>query len=102
MRVEVLYALPDAQSLVDVEFSPGLTAGEAVARSRIRERYPSIPANPVLGRHGERIDATTPVAAGDRIEICRPLVADPRAMRFEKVSAGQVMGRGADSDGTSS
>jgi putative ubiquitin-RnfH superfamily antitoxin RatB of RatAB toxin-antitoxin module len=91
--VRVIYALPDLQVAVDVPLEAGLTAQEAVARSRLPERYPEIDERPlVLGLFGQRIELERVVAPGDRIEICRPLVRDPRDLRRILLSQGRVVG----------
>lgn len=91
--VEVLYALPERQTIVEIAFEPGLTAGLAVERSRLVERYPEIAEGPlVLGVWGVEAAPELELKAGDRVEISRPLVADPRDMRREFLSGGRVMG----------
>ena len=92
--VDVVYALPDQQFIVRLPFTPGLTAGEACRRSGLAARFSDAVTGPlVLGVHGARVDHTFRLRPGDRVEICRPLVADPRRMRVDLVSAGKVMGR---------
>lgn len=94
--VAVLYALPEEQPIVVVAFRPGMTAGEAVALSGLPERYPAIERSPlVLGVWGVEVDPGFELSAGDRVEISRPLIADPRDMRRELVSGGRVMGGAA-------
>lgn len=91
--VYVLYALPDDQAVVEVEFEPGLSAMEAVVRSGLVERYPEIGGAPfLLGVWGVEVRADCSLRAGDRVEISRPLAADPRDMRRDFVSGGRVMG----------
>jgi len=97
--VHVLYALPDQQTIVAVPYEPGMTAGVAVARSKLVEAYPAIAERPlVVGIWGRQVDTEHPLKAGDRVEISRPLEADPRVMRRELISDGRVMG-GADAAG---
>jgi len=92
--VEVVYALPDAQHIVCVAARTGMTAAEAVARSGLADRFAEIAAAPlVLGLFGRRIDADHRVEPGDRIEICRPLQADPREMRKFLTATGRVIGQ---------
>lgn len=91
--VQVVYALPDRQSIVIVAFDPGLTAGRAVELSGLVERFPEIRRHSVtLGVFGERVAADRVLHAGDRVEICRPLQADPRDMRRRLHASGTVMG----------
>ena len=93
MWVEVVFALPDEQTLVRLAWEPGLTAGTAVDRSKLAERFPQVD-NPAcaLGIHGEKIERDHVLRPDDRVEICRPLQVDPRRMRLEMVSGGKVMG----------
>lgn len=91
--VEVVYALPELQAVVGVPLEPGLTAGGAIERSGLRERFPEIAARELaIGIYGRRVGAAHPLAAGDRVEILRPLRADPRQMRRDLVADGRVMG----------
>jgi putative ubiquitin-RnfH superfamily antitoxin RatB of RatAB toxin-antitoxin module len=91
--VQVLYALTDQQVIVCVDHEPGMTAAEAVEKSGLAERFPSIGDRPlVLGVWGVGVEAGYRLAPGDRVEISRPLVADPRDMRRELMSDGRVMG----------
>jgi uncharacterized protein len=92
--IEVVYALPFEQTIVAVAYRDGMTAERAVAHSGLLDRYPEIAnADLVLGVNGVRVEDTETVRPGDRIEICRPLLADPRRMRFDLALAGKVMGR---------
>ncbi len=92
--VEVVYATPDVQRVVRVSFTAGLTAAQAVRRAGLLEEFPEIQASPlVLGVFGARVEENTPLAPGERVEICRPLKQDPRAMRWSVAEDGGVMGR---------
>lgn len=91
--VEVVYAKPDVQRVVTLALTDGLTAGEAVRRSGLLEEFPEIGESElVLGLFGEHIAPERRLAAGDRVEICRPLQRDPREMRWELTARGEVMG----------
>jgi len=80
--VEVVYATRDVQESTTVAHEPGLTAQQAVERSGLAERFPEIRARPlVLGVFGARVALGHELAPGDRVEICRPLVRDPRERR---------------------
>ena len=61
--------------------SPGATVADAVAASGVVERLALPPAAIGFAIHGQRADADTPVADGDRIELTRPLRADPKQVR---------------------
>lgn len=97
--VEVIYATSEAQHVVELPFAPGLTAQEAVGRSGLLERCPEIASQPlVLGSFGKRIAPGQHLRPGDRVEICRPLVTDPRQMRRVLVAHGAVMGKPRDTE----
>jgi putative ubiquitin-RnfH superfamily antitoxin RatB of RatAB toxin-antitoxin module len=91
--VSVLFALPDDQTIVKIRFETGMTATQAVERSGLLERYPEIgSADLVLGIWGMAVPGDCGLKPGDRVEISRPLVADPRDMRRTLMSDGRVMG----------
>ena len=85
IEVEVVHALPQRSVLRAVRVAVGSTVVDAVLRSGILEELPGADAGQLaLGRFGERVDPGAPVAAGDRIEIYRPLRIDPRQTRVER------------------
>lgn len=91
--VQVVYATPDAQRIVTIELEPGLTAAEAVRRSKLVDEFPEIAARPLaLGIFGSPVDLDHVLEAGDRVEIARPLERDPRELRRELLKHGLVMG----------
>jgi hypothetical protein len=80
--VEVVYALRDRQRLVQVRFSEGMTAIEAVEASRLLEVFPELAAVKLdLGVYGRVVQQTHVLRPGDRVEIYRRLTADPREAR---------------------
>ena len=80
--VEVVYALPLEQHRIRLRVAAGTTVARAIAQSGLLARFPEIdPANARLGIHSRRVTPDTVVHAGDRIEIYRPLVADPKTAR---------------------
>ncbi len=91
--VEVVYATPETQRVIELPFTPGLTAGQAVELAGLIDDYPEINASPlVLGVFGERVEEARKLVPGERVEICRPLQQDPREMRSNLVASGGVMG----------
>jgi len=82
LRVEVAYALPDEQVLLALTVEDGATVRQVIERSGIALRFPEIGAAPAaVGIFGKRARLDTPVCDGDRVEIYRPLVADPKEVR---------------------
>lgn len=80
--VEVVYALPNEQVLLAIEVAPNTTAREAVERSGIRRRFPAIdPERDRIGIFGRPVQWDTVLKEGDRVEIYRPLIADPKEAR---------------------
>ena len=79
MRVTVVYAAPGIEALEPLDLPAGATVADAVVRSGLVERL-ALPAVS-YAIHGQRARPETPLADGDRVEILRPLVADPKAAR---------------------
>lgn len=81
MRVEVVYALADVQDVVALELPEGAVARHAVEASGLRARRGLAGEQLQLGMFGKRISPDTPLRAGDRVEILRPLAAEPNEAR---------------------
>ena len=82
MEVEVVYALPETEDAVRLRVGPGATAADAVRMSGMLERHPEIDlARNKLGVYGKVVAAETPLTDGDRVEVYRPLVMDPKEAR---------------------
>lgn len=90
--VEVVYAERDRQTLLAIAVPPGTTAGQAVELSGIRARHPGIAPAPALGVHGRVVGPGHRLEDGDRVEIYRPLPADPKDTRRRLASEGRTMG----------
>ncbi len=81
-RVAVCYSLPNTSFLVQLDVWPGTTIAEAIAASGVLSRFPEIDlARNKLGVLGKLRPADAVVRDGDRIEIYRPLQADPMESR---------------------
>ncbi|HEX7048013.1 MAG TPA: RnfH family protein [Gammaproteobacteria bacterium] len=92
--VEVAYALPDRQVLIPLTVPAGTTAIEAIRRSGISEQFPGIDlSNGRIGVFGRLCPSERVLEAGDRVEIYRPLVADPKEVRRRLAAEGRTMGR---------
>ena len=81
-RVEVAYARPDSQTLLETRVRPDSTIATAIAASGILDRHPEIVlTDENVGIFGKPASLRHPVKEGDRIEIYRPLLMDPLAAR---------------------
>lgn len=82
IRVEVAYAHTEAQALVALRLPAGTCAETAIARSGLLERFPEIDlSRQLIGIFGTVIPLTQVLVDGDRVEIYRPLLADPKEVR---------------------
>lgn len=81
MRVEVVYALAQAQDIVVLELAEGSAALQAVAASGLLGRHGLAAADLQLGILGARIAPGQRLRDGDRVEILRPLALEPNEAR---------------------
>lgn len=97
IAVEVVYALPDRQRVVTIEVEPGCSVRAAALQSGLEREFPGLKiAAAPLGVFGRLVTnpEQTPVRAGDRVEIYRPLLVDPKVVRRLKAEeARQVLQR---------
>lgn len=84
MIVTVVWATPGVQDAVTLALAPGATIADAVARSGLLVAHGVDPASVAFAIFGERRDAHAPLADGDRVELTRPLVADPKTARLRR------------------
>ena len=91
--VEVVHARPGKQIVVAVELPVGASAGDAVRASGIGAHFPELDVDRApLGIYGKRVVRERPLVAGDRVEIYRPLTADPKDVRRRLAAQGKTMG----------
>ena len=96
IAVEVVYALKDKQELVALKLSSGATAREAVEHSGLLEKYPEIDfARNKLGVFARLVKPDAVLRDRDRVEIYRPLIADPKEVRKQRAAEGKAMKKGA-------
>jgi putative ubiquitin-RnfH superfamily antitoxin RatB of RatAB toxin-antitoxin module len=87
IRVEVIYALPDRSWSAALELPSGAIASEAVARSQFVISIPGFDAATLsYAIFGRAISATTVLRDGDRLELLRPLIADPKQARRRRAA----------------
>lgn len=97
-NVEVAYATPEKQLILVVTFQDGLTAEQAIVQSDILQRFPEIDmSNSAVGIFSKPCKLDTQLREGDRVEIYRPLIADPKEVRRQRAEAGKVTKKGAGS-----
>ena len=91
--VEVACALPERQTVVRVSLAEGMTALEAVEASGLLRSLPELGDRPPdLGIFGRPVPPGEVLREGDRVEIYRPLRADPRETRRRLAAEGRTMG----------
>jgi putative ubiquitin-RnfH superfamily antitoxin RatB of RatAB toxin-antitoxin module len=82
INVEVAYATPHKQAIVEVQVAAGTTALEAAQQSGISDRFNDIDLdNAKLGVFGNLVTPKQVLREGDRVEVYRPLIADPKEVR---------------------
>jgi len=87
ITIELIYALPDEQELITMQVEDGTSIEDAIHASGILEKYPQIDlAKNKVGIFSKVSKMDTPLREGDRIEIYRPLIADPKEVRKRKAA----------------
>ena len=82
MRVQVAVARPDRQEVIEVELPAGATVADALAAARLAQRFPEMDASGAcVGIWSKPCGLDAPLREGDRVELYRPLEANPREMR---------------------
>jgi uncharacterized protein len=82
VHISVVYALAQRQVIVELDVPQGTTVADAVARSGLVLSFPQIESKQLAcAIHGRAASLTAIVRAGDRIEILRPLLIDPKEQR---------------------
>lgn len=82
MKVSVTYALPDRQSWLDVEVPEQATVREAIEASGIVRIFPALDlSTQKVGIFGKPVSLEARLEAGQRVEIYRPITADPKLLR---------------------
>ena len=109
ITVEVAYALPDRQRILSLQVQPGCTALQAARLSGITREFPEIDLDVAdMGVFAKNLDGKTlPLPADyelkprDRVEIYRPLQADPKAARAQRAAKARERKAADGGQGTS-
>jgi putative ubiquitin-RnfH superfamily antitoxin RatB of RatAB toxin-antitoxin module len=90
IQIEVVYALPEGTQSLQLRLPPGSTAGAALQRAVQAAQdgeFPSVNLESVtVGVFGRVVSREQPLKSGDRLELYRPLAADPKAARRKRVA----------------
>ena len=85
IRVEVVYATPEQQELVSLEMCDGSTLADAIAESGLAEKFDNFEVDPSrVGIFSQKSTLDRILRDGDRVEIYRPLIADPKEVRRQR------------------
>ena len=95
MKFEVAYGLLHEQALLSVEAESPLSVQQVIEKSGILQRYPEIDlAKNKVGIFGKAAKLDAMLGDGDRVEIYRPLIADPKEARKKRAAEGKKMKKG--------
>lgn len=95
IQLEITYAKSDRQEIVSLKLPEGSTIQQAIEASGLLQRHPEIDlAKAKVGIYGKLSRMDTVVRARDRVEIYRPLIADPKEVRKQRAAEGKVMKKG--------
>ncbi len=96
IQVEVVYALPQRQEIIPVTLPEGATVRQAVEASGLLHKYPDIELDGAnkLGVFAKLTKSDAVLRDRDRVEIYRPLIADPKAVRKKRADEGKLMKKG--------
>jgi putative ubiquitin-RnfH superfamily antitoxin RatB of RatAB toxin-antitoxin module len=99
INIEVAYALPEKQVILPVNVELGTTIGGAIVQSGIMMEFPELDIeHSDVGIFGKPATMTTVLSDGDRVEIYRPLIADPKEVRRKRAAEGKVTRKGGSTD----
>lgn len=94
ISLEVVFARPDSQTILEIVVEKGATVKQAVEASGIMQRYPEIDLDKnAVGIWNRTCKLTDEPRDGDRIEVYRPLIADPKEARRLRAEKAKQEGR---------
>ena len=94
IAIELVYALPDEQTLLSLQVDQELTIEQVITESGICQQYPEIDlAVNKVGIWNKAVKLNQIIEDGDRIEIYRPLIADPKEVRKRRAEKAKEEGR---------
>ena len=92
IHIEVAYALPEKQRIVKLDVPSGTTALQAVSMSQLDEVFDDLVVGPdiKLGVWGKAVTGDRVLAMGERVEIYRPLLIDPKEVRKARAARAKA------------
>lgn len=94
INVEIVFALPTTATSLRIDIPQGTTAEQAVIKSGICQTCPDIDAAALsLGVWNRTVKLDHELKDGDRVEIYRPLIADPKDVRRKRAEKAKEEGR---------
>lgn len=95
ITVEIAYALSSEQLIVPIKAAKNISAEQAIRTSGILKKFPEIDLTiNKIGIFGKLAKLDTPLRHLDRVEIYRPLIADPKEVRKQRAADGKIMKKG--------
>lgn len=95
LSIEIAYALPQRQELVHVQLPTGSIVHQAIEASGLMQKYAEIDLKKnKVGVFGKLTKLDAPLRNRDRVEIYRPLLADPKEVRKKRADEGKAMKKG--------
>lgn len=94
INIHVVYALPERQDLVSLKLPAGSTVQHALEVSGLLGKHGIDLASGKFGIFGKLTKLDTPLRDRDRVEIYRPLIADPKEVRKQRAAEGKAMKKG--------
>jgi len=86
MNIGIAYANPRDQVWMRIEVPDGSTVQQAIERSGVLARFPEIDLNKQkVGIYGRIVKLGTPLKDGDRVEIYRAIIVDPKTVKKRKL-----------------
>jgi putative ubiquitin-RnfH superfamily antitoxin RatB of RatAB toxin-antitoxin module len=85
MHIEVVLAMPDKQELIRLDLATDATVADAIEQSGIVAKFDGFELDEAkVGIFGQKVSMAQTLRDGDRVEIYRPLLADPKEVRRQR------------------
>lgn len=99
MNIEIVYGYTDRQLLLSLDVAESATIEQAIEQSGIMQQFDDIDLSVnKVGIFGKLTKLSTGLKSGDRIEIYRPLLADPKEVRRRRAAEGKKTSKGGGAD----